>query len=157
MVIARYGLFHQGENMTEVVIEPTQREYKLKCKVEIKEITVNDLGKQFTRKCTYLVPDMTDQAMWFFSAWLPDADEEYFELALIIGYPISGPCRGAILRGSKNLQKKHIFVMSKGVSEEFQKLRQDGQNVLVTVLPEGSEAVAEDAQDSDGSYDLLIK
>lgn len=132
----------------------TQREYNLKCKVRIKEIQVNDIGKTFTRRVCYLLPETNDQAMAFYSAWLPDTTEDYYEIPMIIGTPILSPCRGAILRGSRNCPEKHIYVMTKGVEEDFIRYKLDGQTVMVKVLSESAEEGLE-TKGSDGSYDLL--
>lgn len=146
--------------MTELYSEPTERAYKLKCKVLIKKIQTEDLGKKFERTLCFLIPEEGDQRTAFFSAWLPEEFEdskEYFEIGMLIEPPIDSPCRGSIHRANANCNKHHIFIMSKGVEEDFikSKWRWKKETINLTVLPENFESDMPDARDSDGSYDLV--
>lgn len=137
---------------------PTNIPYQLRCKIEIKRIQTQDLGKVFERQVAFLIPEINDQAERCFSAWLPDLAEpadKYYEIAMYLGSPINAPCRGAIQRRNAQCQEHHIFVMSKGVEDYFIDKKMNGTLLRVKVLPESMEAEAEAAPDSGGDYDIV--
>lgn len=143
------------------ITDPTLRNYKFNARVEVKKIHVVDVVpgsgvKEFDREVCVLVPCESDQRTSFLNAWLPETSGEYFEIAMILGSPISSPCRGAIRRANEVCSDHHIYVMSKGVEEELIRYGMDNKRLVVEVLPANHEELAEQAPDSDGDYDVLV-
>jgi len=142
--------------MSKVIIEPTEQEYVLKCKVIEKVKHVKDHDRQYERRLIYLIPERNDQAMAFFRAWLPDTRGEYFELVADIPNPIASPCRLSVHRGPDEVSENHyLFVMSKGVEEIIQERKLVGKTLIIKILPESSDEVVDQVRDSGGDFDLI--
>lgn len=121
-------------------LEPTQQKYRLKCTVLVKDKrSVDHLGKQFSTKLVFLLPEMTDQGMAFLTAWLPEVSDEKFEIIGIVqaGFFVS-PARLMIRRPHPDCpEANNLMVMSDEVRETL--LRYDGKRIGVTILPESAE------------------
>ena len=147
---------------TQRIPEPTDRKYIMNCRLRFYRKTVVDNQGvhgliQTERNLVMLVPDESDQRTQFLSAWLPDTQEEYFELAGYISMPIDSPCRFSIHRGPDAQSERHyLFVMSKGVSDILERFT-EGRVFSVTILPESEEDQADYAKDSDdGNYEVQV-
>jgi hypothetical protein len=138
----------------------TQNRYELKCKVLIRERSYQDEQSQgvtqVTEKMAYLIPCESSERDRFLSAWLPDTDEEHFEVGLLIGHPVHGPARATVHRKSREVPEHHLFIMSRGVEEELKKFSESGWKALraiqkktvhLTVLSENEELIIDQAQD----------
>lgn len=138
------------------IIEPTELEYFLKCKIQkfIKHVKDND--KTYTRELVILVPEHNDAASSFFRAWLPDTREEYFELVAQMPYPIDSIARLSIHRGpNEKCEKHHLFVMSKGVEELILQNNLIDKTIHVKILPESQDEQHDQVRDSSGDFDLV--
>lgn len=147
--------------MIELGAKPlTKNRYELKCQVIVKETTYDDEQSQGTtrntEKMAYLVPQESSERDRFLMAWLPETDEENFEVGLMIGHPVHGPARAAIRRKNREVPEHHLFIMSRGAEEELKAFSDEGwkvlralqkKTVIVTVLSEDEELLIDQAKD----------
>jgi hypothetical protein len=149
---------------------PTEETYHLKCRVVIKDVSYEDQqskgNTQATAKMVFLVPESSTQKDLFLAAWLPETVEEWHEVALMIGAPINGPCRAAVMRKNARMDEHHIFMMSVGAGEDLiqeiegQKKRWTWLNkraISVTVLPEAEDQLLDLARDPLNTAGILKK
>lgn len=129
--------------------DPTLRKYAFKAKVKTKRKSWKQgfFGGQTEFNAVLLIPQESDMTTLFYAAWLPETSDEHSEVILEMGHPIYGTCRGAVMRRSKNFDKPHIFVMSKGVEEILQ--GKDGLVIEnITALPADQDEMGDGAVDS---------
>lgn len=146
---------------------PTQETYHLKCKIVVKEISYLDEqskeSKNAAAKMVFLVPKEGTQRDLFLSAWLPENSDAAHEVSLMLGFPVSGPCRAAVMRRNKNCDAHHLFVMSTGVEEDLILESQNkkwwtafqDREIQVTVLPETEDKVLDLVHDPSQTAGLL--
>lgn len=142
--------------------EKTKRPYVLKCKVHAMETTYDDVQSQgsqglVTEKMIYLKPESCSETDRFYDAWLPSGifirpdgskiGKEHHEVAVQCGHPINGYFRCAVKRGDKDFPHFHLFVMTMSAEKEL--LEMDGKTIIITVLPEDEEHLAEKAKPMD--------
>lgn len=128
-------------------------EYNLKCRIVVFNKAFKekaDHGQQHQDYMVALVPrNDFGQYVTFLNAWLPAkrGDEHYNEVIMQMGSPVFAPCRGAVMRDNENVRDHHIFVMSTGVEEMLKQMykRNPRAEVQITVLPQESEELADDA------------
>lgn len=155
----------------EFVQQPTEKKYQFRARVETRKVWIKDQNEQgheskYEATLCFLIPEPSDQSVAFFSAWLPELvlkpdtrltygepgnpDSINFqrEIAMILGSPITSPCRGAVMRGNWRHPAHHIMVMSVGVEDEITQRGLSGGSINVTVLSEKDESIAEDATDT---------
>lgn len=136
-----------------------ERKYYLTCKLKffVKNIKDWDGKQEVNRRRTlaFLIPQESDERIRFLSAWLPETDKEYFELAAYISSPVDSPCRLAIKRADGQCERHYLTVMSVGVEEIMLNHMKDGQMVQVTILPVSEEQETDFARDvSDQNFDV---
>ena len=140
--------------MQAVFQEPTEQRYHLKCKIQVKEVTYDDCQSkgttQNTEQMVYLIPKESTQLDLFLSAWLPDDEMESYEVGLLIGHPVNGPCRASVHRQDGNLSQPYLFVMSRGAEEDLKQMA--GRDIEIIVLGEFEETTLDQAKD----YDLAL-
>lgn len=137
-------------------IEPTEREYNIRAKVKFVNLDVKDHDRQYKRKIVILHPKTSTEQALFYSAWLPEVAEEYFELTGIIRSGIATPVRLAILKAKSGVsQSPYLMIMNKGIEEEFINQRFEGKVIDLTIMAEGNDELADAARDSGGSFDLI--
>lgn len=129
--------------------DPTMREYVIRAKVKVVKQSWFQglLGGKTEFKAALLIPEEGDSTTMFYSAWLPDAANEHFEIVMEFGHPVYGTCRAAVLRQGKFYQKPHIFIMSKGVEEIL--VKKDGMRIEnIKILPAAFDDRADSAIDT---------
>ena len=88
-------------------IDPTQREYGLRCRVVIIEKWVKqglkDAGS--LAKAALLVPLDDDSTFEFFAAWLPDDKDHTIECLAKMGRPVYGSARLAVRRQDEHYKQ----------------------------------------------------
>jgi|SRR5271155_2069428 len=135
---------------------PQKREYHLKCKIKFVKGTTDVKGVKIDRTMAILIPDESDQRTYFLSAWLPEVKEERFELVGYIPYPINSNLRMSIHRGPDEYCDTHyLFVMSKGVEEDFVTGKMEGKSIQLRVFGEDDEEQADIVRESEGNYDHI--
>lgn len=132
--------------------EMLKRDYHLKCKIIVKDISYDDEQskgvQKITEKMVFLKPYESTQRTMFFNAWLPETKEEHFELACTAPYPIDGFFKASIHRVDDRFTEGHyLFVMSRGAEEDFKKM--NGRDIEITVLSAESEDEADKMKDFD--------
>jgi hypothetical protein len=135
-----------------------EQEYKLRCKVLIKEVTYEDFQSKgvlgnVTEKMAFLIPQEGTQRDLFFSAWLPDFEQDsegnivptHNEVACKSGHPIYGFFRASVHRADERVREPYIFVMSRSVEEDLKAL--DGKFVIIDVLADAESEKSDYAKD----------
>lgn len=148
--------------MLQKVLQPTEKQYHLRCKVLVQSKTVDQerVGGKITRietKMVYLLPLESTQRDLFYAAWMPEVDEDdaanfggtsSYEIGLLLGSPVSGPARATFHRANREVPAQpHIFIMSLGASKDLEPL--DGRTIEVTVLSEKDDEVLDLMKDAD--------
>lgn len=142
--------------MNTIIPEATEIEYNIAAKVKFVDIDVKDHDRQYKRKIAILIPQESTQTLRFFSAWLPEVADEYFELAGIMRTGVYSPCRLAILKSKKGISDRpYLMVMSKGIEEELITHKLEGKVIDITILPENSDHIIDEAKDSGGSFSTI--
>jgi len=124
-------------------LNPNEKEYHLKCLVQVKEISYMDEQSKGsfinTEEMVFLIPQESDERTKFLMAWLPDTNEEHIEVGFEIGNPVYSVFRGAVQRYHKKAQIKvpFIFVMTRAVEEQLKNMNR--QFVLIKSLGESDE------------------
>ncbi len=151
-----------GRKIMSIQIAPpelTEREYYLKCRVEVREIGFLDhqsnKTEQVTDKFVFLIPTESSQRDMFFSAWLPDMTEAHHEVAAMIHAPINSPSRLAVMRRNANCKEHHLFVMSLGAEQDLKAMIESSSNneVTVTIFSEHNDEQADRARMGDLTFD----
>jgi hypothetical protein len=135
-----------------------EQEYCLRCKVVIKEVTYEDFQSKgvlgnVTEKMAFLIPQEGTQRDMFFSAWLPDYEQDskgnvvptHTEIACKTGHPVYGFFRASVHRPDERMSEPYIFVMSRSVEEDLKAL--DGKFVIIDVLGDSEIEKADYAKD----------
>jgi len=135
-----------------------EQEYSLKCKVLIKEVAYEDFQSKgklgtLTEKMAFLIPQEGSQRDTFFTAWLPDYEQNAKkeivsannEVACKTGYPVNGFFRASVRRADARVREPHIFVMSRSTEEDLKAL--NGQFIIITVLPDSESHKSDYARD----------
>lgn len=139
-------------NADELRKEPDERTFQLKCKVVVKEISVVDDDRKFTRRVVLLVPEDNDQRSMFLATWLPDTAEQHYELVGFVKSPIDSPARLSVHRRNQRHDNHHLFMMSKGVEEIILENRLEGKFLDVTILPASMDEAADDMKDTGNEH-----
>lgn len=141
------------------IAERTKRPYVIKCQVNVVETAYDDIQSQgslgtVSEKMVYLKPEPSSECDRFFDAWLPDGvfirpdgskiGKEHHEVAVQCGHPINGYFRCAVKRKDKDFPHHHLFVMT--MSAEKDLLEMHNRTIILTVLPEDEEHLAEKAK-----------
>lgn len=142
--------------------ERTKRPYVLKCQVSAIETSYDDIQSKgslgsVSEKMIYLKPETSSECARFFDAWLPDGiftrpdgttvGKGHHEVAVQCGHPINGYFRCAVKRKDKDFPHHHLFVMT--MSAEKDLIEMDGKTIIITVLGEDDEHLAEKAKPTD--------
>lgn len=140
-------------------MELTDKKYHLLARTKFVEKTVieEELKTQYVRRMVILIPDLNDEAMRFFRAWLPETTEDYYEVVAELGAPVHSPCRLSVHRKPHPYSNDYhfLFVMTKGVEDDLLQFPQ-GTRIQLTVLSQDSDEAADFAKDSDdGNYQLV--
>ena len=145
-------------------MEPTQRIFRLTCYVRAFSKLVEDFdGKQkvsYNTLMVCLIPERNDEFFRFYHAWVPENPDESPETAVEIPNPFSPYAKVAIRCGGDlnntlgGFDGPYLFVMSKGMAQ-YLASKKDGQRIVVKVLPEADEALADHSYDGEGNYDLI--
>jgi hypothetical protein len=99
---------------------PTNRTFHLKCQVHCKNIGYDDkqskgsTGNTEANMC-FLEPLDSSQCWSFFSAWMPESENECVEI-ICTGERV-GQFRAAVRRADRRFPKPHLFVMTVEVEE----------------------------------------
>jgi hypothetical protein len=146
-------------------------EYALKCKVHVKEITYEDFQSKgemglVTEEMIFLEPYPSTQRDLFFSAWLPDYEQDHItkkivpthtEVTCKAGHPIYGYFKCAVHRRDERFNSSpYLFVMTKAAEEELKMLR--GKDIIFTVLGQDDENLGDYMKDYDlsGKKDIQV-
>lgn len=139
----------------------TELHYHLKCKVVVKEVTYEDHQSKgvsmVTDTLVHLVPVESTQRDLFLMAWLPDTQDQTFEIGLKCAFPIYGVFRGCIKRANKVIDRPHIFVMSRGAEEELKALQRAHPSQVVEIDIEVLGEHEDDLLDNARDYELPNK
>lgn len=134
--------------------KPTERRYRFSCKVIAKDVTYTDEQStgtfQVTEKLVFLLPQQSTQRDLFFSAWLPDTDEQPTEVGCEMGAPLYSTFRCALWRRTQFVGDIHLFVMSKGAEESLKPL--NGKTVEIEVLGEQDDVLLDQMRDFELAY-----
>lgn len=134
--------------------QPTERRYRFKCKVIAKDVTYTDEQStgtfQVTEKLVFLLPEQSTQRDLFYSAWLPDTDEEPAEVGCEMGHPLYSTFRCALWRRTQFVGDIHLFVMSKGAEESLKPL--NGKFIELEVLGEQEDTLLDQQRDFELAY-----
>lgn len=149
--------------------EPTEQVYTLKCKIEVVEISYDDVqskGSQgnVTRNVVCLVPQESTEMYRFFAAWL-GLPGKLVEVVLKIEHPFHVYARGAVLHPmskdpeQSHLEDHHIFLMSHGLTQIILgKPHLHGKEIILTTCPESEDhadgSPADTASDGDDIVDF---
>lgn len=129
----------------------TEKEYHLKCKVLVKDVSYLDeqsKGSELkTEQMIFLIPQESTQRTMFLNAWLPDTVEEHHEVVFEGGYPVEGIFKGAVQRRNERCSEHHIFVMSRGAEEDLKAM--NGKFIQVKSLPASNEHLGDTMKDFD--------
>jgi hypothetical protein len=150
---------YEGDHMENKKIvdktDPQKREYHLKCEVKYVKGSTEVKGKKIDRTMVVLIPKESDQRTYFLSAWLPDVKEQHYELVGYIPNPIDSNFRCSIHRGPDVYSENHyLFIMTKGVEEDFIEKHLEGQSVNVRIFGEDNEESADSVRESDGNFEV---
>ena len=117
-------------------LKQTEREYHLKCQVQVKKIKfVDHKNVQCETTVVTLVPRESTEQVLFFNAWLPLDETENPELGIVIKSPPLGPCRVSLMLKNKNIPDFHyMMLMTEPLEAPLKKY--DGQVVDIDVVPE---------------------
>ena len=124
-----------------------EQEYFLKCTVVVKEITYRDYQSKgelgnVTEKMVFLKPHEGTQRDLFYSAWLPEYEQDPVTKELVMGtsevtckagHPIYGFFKCSVHRADERMREPHLFVMTKSSEEELKHL--DGKDLIISILP----------------------
>lgn len=140
--------------------QTTFDEFNLRCKVvkftKSWEEPADD-NKIHTADMIALVFDrMPDEAQRFIGAWKPDDEEKNtFEFAMKLGSPINAPARGCYQNPNKYVKEDHIFLMNHAAELMLIDALKYKKNleILVTVMPEDKDSVADAAMHSGKKVD----
>lgn len=140
-------------------MELTDNNYTLtvRTKFVTKTVQEKELNFKYERKMVILIPEINDECIRFFNAWLPETTNDYYEIVSTIGAPIHSPCRLSVHRAPHAYsQEKHfLFVMSKGCEDDLLRFP-EGRMMTLSVLPQSEDQEADFAKDSDtGNYHLV--
>lgn len=131
--------------------DATERTYVLKCRPAIFKVWVEDAGRKYQSTILLLVPEVNDQCVQFFNAWLPEDAQTHFELGAFIHPPIASPARLSVHRRNERSPNHHLTVMSRGVAEEIEKFAMN-KVLTVDILPASQELASLDSKETSGDY-----
>lgn len=136
-------------------------EYTLKCKVIVKEITYEDVQSKgevglITEEMIFLEPKEGTQRDLFFSAWLPDYEQDpitkkivagHTEVTCKAGHPINGYFKCSVHRQDERSSVPYLFVMTKSAEEELKQM--NGRDLIFSVLGQNDEDLGDYMKDHD--------
>ena len=124
-------------------MENSTNRYIIRAKVKVQKMSFLDRqsrGQAWNESAdvVLLVPEINTEASTFLTERLPELDEEYTEVSMLMGGPIFGYLRGALRRGSRLCDRPHIFVMSKRAENTLKAM--NGREFEVTILSQEEES-----------------
>lgn len=134
------------------MLVPENKKYRFHCHVHSRKVGFEDIqgkGKkqevktQTEADLIFLVPDDSSEADRFLAAWLPDTDDETFEILLQMPRPVYGMCRVAIRRASQWMPRPHLQVMSLGAETRLLSYLSENKEARIEVVSQPSEAEEE--------------
>jgi hypothetical protein len=158
--------------------DPRECSYKLKARIQVVERSYDDIQSvgslgQKTRKFVYLIPEMNDQMVAFFTAWLgpvckgcalhPPANyrecsQPLVEVVLKFGHPFNVYGRASVENPSRIFpEDHHLYLMTYGLSQIIiANPSMNGKTIQVETLPGSSDHPdGSPTDDTDQGDDLL--
>lgn len=121
-------------------VEPTEIEYNIKCRIKrIEKGFVDSRRRQLSADMILLLPDVADSdCQRFLTAWLPDTDDQTFEVLGWLKTPFHSPARMAISRARPHCPEQPFLMLMTTELKDYMK-RYLGETVEIKIYPASKE------------------
>lgn len=117
-------------------IEDTERKYVLVCEVKRKTLTKINNEKAYEMRVVYLVPQMSGEMIRFYDCYLPEYVLEVDNNELVfLNYKSGKPFRGFLSPPTRDINERHIFIMTNSESEFLDKIFTDDMRIQIECVP----------------------
>jgi len=121
-------------------IEDTEKRYNLTCLVKRKICTLSNNGTKYEARIIYLVPEASGEMIRFYDAYLPEYVTEVNNNELVfLNIKTGNPFRGFLSPATKEINERHIFIMSNPEKELLDRIFTEGMKINVECVPFGEQ------------------